>query len=59
MPTATVCEPAPVTSTPTGWLAARYHAGDVLTVTFTAKGWSREGARILIRDGRKPRVARA
>jgi hypothetical protein len=37
----------------------RYHAGDVLTVTFTAKGWSRERARILIRDGRKPRVARA
>ena len=37
----------------------RYHAGDVLTVSFTAKGWKRERAKITIRDGRKPKVARA
>ena len=37
----------------------RYHAGDVLTITFTARGWTRERARIAIRDGRKPTVARA
>ncbi len=37
----------------------RYHAGDVLTVTFSARGWKRERARITIRSGRVPRVARA
>jgi hypothetical protein len=37
----------------------RYHAGDVLTVTFTAKSWTREQAKITIRDSRKPKVARA
>ncbi len=37
----------------------RYRAGDVLTVTFTARGWTRERARITIRDGRLPRVSRA
>jgi hypothetical protein len=37
----------------------RYRAGDVLTVTFTAKGWRRERARITIRNGRLPRVTRA
>ena len=37
----------------------RYRAGDVLMVTFTAKGWRRERARIVIRRGRKPRVTRA
>ena len=36
----------------------RYHAGDVLTITFTAHGWTRERARITIRNGRLPRVAR-
>jgi hypothetical protein len=34
----------------------RYHAGDVLTVSFTAKGWRSERARITIRRGRKPLV---
>ncbi len=37
----------------------RYRAGDVLTITFTARGWKRERARITIRDRRLPRVARA
>jgi hypothetical protein len=37
----------------------RYRAGDVLTITFTAHGWKRERARITIRNGRLPRVARA
>ncbi|HEY1568050.1 MAG TPA: hypothetical protein VGF68_13565, partial [Solirubrobacteraceae bacterium] len=37
----------------------RYHAGDVLTITFTAHGFKRERARITIRNGRLPRVARA
>jgi hypothetical protein len=37
----------------------RYRAGDVLTVTFTARGWKRERARITIRNGRLPRVSRA
>ena len=37
----------------------RYHTGDVLTVTFTAKGWTRERARVTIRNGRLPRVALA
>ncbi|MFZ1994469.1 MAG: hypothetical protein WAU75_10185 [Solirubrobacteraceae bacterium] len=37
----------------------RYRAGDVLTITFTARGWKRERARITIRDGRLPRVSRA
>ncbi|MGH2892460.1 MAG: hypothetical protein ACRDPM_04215, partial [Solirubrobacteraceae bacterium] len=37
----------------------RYRAGDVLTITFTARGWRRERARITIRNGRLPRVARA
>ncbi len=37
----------------------RYHVGDVLTVTFTANGWTRERAKITIRDSRKPRVALA
>jgi hypothetical protein len=36
-----------------------YHVGDVLTVAFTAHGWKRERARIIIRRGRKPLVARA
>lgn len=40
-------------------LGRRYHVGDVLTVTFTARGWKRERARITIRRGRKPLVARA
>jgi hypothetical protein len=34
----------------------RYHAGDVLTITFTARGWKRERARITIRNGALPRV---
>ena len=37
----------------------RYRAGDVITVTFTARGWKRERARITIRNGRLPRVSRA
>lgn len=37
----------------------RYHAGDVLTITFSARGWRRERARITIRNGRLPRVSRA
>ncbi|MGZ4168816.1 MAG: hypothetical protein ACXVFO_19030 [Solirubrobacteraceae bacterium] len=37
----------------------RYRAGDVLTVAFTAPGWTRERARILIRNGMLPRVSRA
>ena len=37
----------------------RYRAADVLTVTFTARGWKRERARITIRNGRLPRVSRA
>ncbi|HEX3691186.1 MAG TPA: hypothetical protein VHV28_15910, partial [Solirubrobacteraceae bacterium] len=37
----------------------RYHAGDVLTITFSARGWTRERARVTIRNGRLPRVARA
>jgi hypothetical protein len=37
----------------------RYRAGDVLTITLTANGWSRERARITIRNGRLPRVRRA
>jgi hypothetical protein len=37
----------------------RYRAGDVLTVTFTARGWKRERARITIRRSRKPLVTRA
>jgi len=37
-------------------IGRRYHVGDVLTVTFTAKGWHRERARIMIRRGRKPPV---
>ena len=37
----------------------RYHAGDVVTVSFTAHGWKRERARITIRDRRLPRVSRA
>jgi hypothetical protein len=37
----------------------RYRAGDVLTITFTARGWRRERARITIRNGRLPRVTRA
>ena len=37
----------------------RYHAGDVLTITFSARGWKRERARITIRNGRLPRVTRA
>jgi hypothetical protein len=37
----------------------RYRAGDVLTITFTARGWKRERARIAIRNGRLPRVSRA
>ena len=40
-------------------LGRRYHAGDVITITFTARGWKRERARITIRNGRLPRVARA
>ena len=37
----------------------RYRAGDVVTITFTARGWKPERARITIRDGRLPRVSRA
>jgi hypothetical protein len=37
----------------------RYRAGDVLTITFTARGWKRERARITIRNGRLPRVTPA
>jgi hypothetical protein len=37
----------------------RYHTGDVLTITFTARGWSRERARVAIRDAALPRVSRA
>jgi hypothetical protein len=37
----------------------RYHAGDVLTITFSARGWKRERARITIRNGRLPRVTLA
>ena len=37
----------------------RYRAGDVLTVTFTARGWKRERARITIRNAQLPRVSRA
>lgn len=37
----------------------RYRAGDLLTITFTAHGWRRERARITIRSGQLPRVARA
>jgi hypothetical protein len=37
----------------------RYHAGDVLTITFTARGWKRERARVTIRNEALPRVARA
>ncbi len=37
----------------------RYRAGDVLTITFSARGWKRERARITIRDQALPRVARA
>ncbi|HEX3976507.1 MAG TPA: hypothetical protein VHW96_09595 [Solirubrobacteraceae bacterium] len=37
----------------------RYHTGDVLTVTFTARGWKHERARITIRDAQLPRVSRA
>jgi hypothetical protein len=40
-------------------IGRRYHVGDVLTVAFTARGWKRERARIIIRRGRKPLVARA
>ena len=40
-------------------IGRRYRAGDVLTITFTARGWKRERARITIRRSRKPRVARA
>jgi hypothetical protein len=36
-----------------------YRAGDIVTVTFTAHGYRRERARINIRSGRLPRVARA
>jgi hypothetical protein len=36
----------------------RFRAGDVLTVTFTARGWTRERARIGIRNARLPRVSR-
>ena len=36
----------------------RYRAGDVVTITFTARGWKPERARIVIRDGRLPRVSR-
>ena len=37
----------------------RYRAGDVVTISFTARGWKPERARITIRDGRLPRVSRA
>jgi hypothetical protein len=37
----------------------RYHAGDVLTVTFSARGWKRERARITIRNAQLPRVTLA
>jgi hypothetical protein len=40
-------------------IGRRYRAGDVLTVAFTARGWKRERARVTIRNGRLPRVARA
>jgi hypothetical protein len=40
-------------------IGRRYHAGDVLIVAFTAKGWRRERARIAIRRARKPLVTRA
>jgi hypothetical protein len=40
-------------------IGRRYHTGDVLIVGFTARGWKRERARITIRHGRKPLVARA
>jgi hypothetical protein len=36
----------------------RYHAGDVITITFTAHGWKRERARVTIRNEALPRVAR-
>jgi hypothetical protein len=36
----------------------RYRAGDVLTITFTARGWTRERARITMRNGGLPRVSR-
>jgi hypothetical protein len=37
----------------------RYRAGDVVTITFSARGWRRERARITIRDAGLPRVKRA
>ena len=37
----------------------RYRAGDVLTITFSARGWKRERARITIRNQALPRVTRA
>jgi hypothetical protein len=40
-------------------IGRRYRAGDVLTVAFTARGWKRERARIVIRRSRKPLVTRA
>ena len=40
-------------------IGRRYRTGDVLLVSFTAKGLHRERARITIRSGRKPLVTRA
>jgi hypothetical protein len=40
-------------------IGRRYRAGDVLTVAFTARGWKRERARIVIRRSRTPLVTRA
>jgi hypothetical protein len=40
-------------------IGRRYRAGDVVTVTFTARGWGRERARVTMRSGHLPRVTRA
>ncbi len=40
-------------------IGRRYHVKDVITITFTARHWKRERARITIRDARLPRVTRA